>query len=182
MSMNRFVIAVTAVVLTASSNATPTSPYVGQAQREIKSLSQQEVNDYLAGKGMGLAKAAELNGYPGPSHVLELADQLKLSVEQRTRTEALFKGMQGKAIAAGKALVEEERSLNELFASKSVTPATLKRAVDRVAARQAHVRLVHLETHIAQLRVLSPQQVATYNELRGYSAAAAPQAHQHKHH
>jgi Spy/CpxP family protein refolding chaperone len=181
MSKHRLLIALTAVVLTASSNATQVSPYAGQEQREVKSLSEQEVNDYLAGKGMGLAKAAELNGYPGPLHVLELADRLKLTAEQRKRTEALFSDMKSKAVAAGQALINEERALNALFASKSVTPASLKSAVDRVAARQAQVRFIHLETHLAQLRVLSPQQVAAYNELRGYSSAA-PQTHKHGHH
>src|SRR5438046_1193857 len=86
-----------------------TSSYAGEERREIKSLSPQEVDDYLAGKGMGLAKAAELNGYPGPAHVLELADELNLTAEQRRKTQALFKDMQEKAIAAGKALIEEER-------------------------------------------------------------------------
>ena len=42
------------------------SPYAGQESREIKSLSPAEVDGYLAGAGMGFAKAAELNGYPGP--------------------------------------------------------------------------------------------------------------------
>jgi hypothetical protein len=44
------------------------SPYVGQEYREIKALSTQEISDYISGRGMGLAKAAELNGYPGPAH------------------------------------------------------------------------------------------------------------------
>ena len=71
------------------------SPYVGQQFREIKALSPQEISDYLSGKGMGLAKAAELNGYPGPAHVLELATQLHLTADQKVKTEALFKRMQG---------------------------------------------------------------------------------------
>ena len=61
----------------------------------------------LSGKGMGLAKAAELNGYPGPAHVLELAAQLDLTPEQKTKTEVLFKKMQARAIPLGKELVKE---------------------------------------------------------------------------
>ena len=53
-----------------------TSAYAGQQSREIKALSDQEVKDLQAGAGMGMAKAAELNRYPGPMHALELADQL----------------------------------------------------------------------------------------------------------
>ena len=55
------------------------SSYAGQEMRAIKSLSPQEVADLLAGRGMGLAKAAELNHYPGPRHVLDLARELDLT-------------------------------------------------------------------------------------------------------
>jgi hypothetical protein len=51
-------------LLSWSTGAQSQSPYVGQEFREIKALSPQEISDYLSGKGMGLAKAAELNGYP----------------------------------------------------------------------------------------------------------------------
>jgi len=78
----------TVALLITASMARSQSPYIGQASREIKALSPQEISDYLSGKGMGLAKAAELNGYPGPAHVLELAAQLELTSEQKTKTEA----------------------------------------------------------------------------------------------
>src|SRR4051812_3345086 len=81
------VTAIAAVVFFAgSAPASEPSPYAGQEQREIKSLSADEVKDYLAGKGMGMAKAAELNEYPGPLHVLQLASELNLSPEQKART------------------------------------------------------------------------------------------------
>ena len=61
-------------------------PYAGMQQRSVKALSEQQIADLRAGKGMGLALAAELNGYPGPIHVLELGDQLNLSsVQSRGR-------------------------------------------------------------------------------------------------
>jgi hypothetical protein len=49
-------------------------PYSGMQSRSNKSLSDLQVADLQSGRGMGLALAAELNGYPGPSHVLELAE------------------------------------------------------------------------------------------------------------
>ena len=60
-----------ACVLTgAAAQTTPhASAYAGQQSRAIKSLSEQDVDDLLAGRGAGFAKAAELNGYPGPAHV-----------------------------------------------------------------------------------------------------------------
>jgi len=177
----RLILAAAAAVIVSSSNAAPTSPYAGEERREIKSLSSQEMNDYLAGKGMGFAKAAELNGYPGPLHVLELVDQLGLTPEQRKQTETLFNDMKGKAIVAGKELIAAERALNDLFASKAVSAKTLKQAVDRVAARQAEVRLVHLETHLTQTKILSAEQIAKYNSLRGYTDAAPHTGHRGHH-
>ncbi len=93
------------VIATASTVLAASGGYQGQETREIKALSADEVNAYLQGKGMGLAKAAELNGYPGPAHVLELATDLGLTAEQRSRTEALFASMSKEAIALGTELI-----------------------------------------------------------------------------
>lgn len=148
--------------------AAPASPYAGQEGREIKALSSEEVSAYLAGKGMGLAKAAELNGYPGPMHVLELAEQLELSAEQKMKTQNLYKDMQARAIAAGRALVDAERELDRLFAGKAASPDRLDASLKEIGALQARVRGVHLETHLLQAAILTPQQIARYNALRGY--------------
>lgn len=149
------------------------TPYAGEQERTIKALSEQEVADYLAGKGMGLAKAAELNGYPGPAHVLELAKDLELTDAQRTRTEALFKQMESRAIAAGRVLVAEERALDALFASRTANQANLGPALERIGRAQAQVRQVHLEAHLEQATILTPQQTAKYVQLRGYGGGAA---------
>jgi hypothetical protein len=65
-------------------------PYAGQDARAIASLSQADVDAILAGQGWGLAKPAELNGYPGPLHVLEEADALELTEEQRGAVQAIY--------------------------------------------------------------------------------------------
>ena len=51
-------------------------PYAGQQARAIKALSDDDIAALRKGEGMGVAKAAELNGYPGPAHVLVLAADL----------------------------------------------------------------------------------------------------------
>ena len=158
------------------------SPYAGQESREIKALSAQEISDYVSGRGMGLAKAAELNGYPGPVHVLDLAAQLDLTAEQKRKTEALVERMQARAIPLGKELVEEERALDRVFASHSVTPEALSAALSRIASLQGRVREVHLAAHLEQITLLTPEQVMRYNMLRGYGVAAGTGAHDMKHH
>src|SRR6516225_6779442 len=81
------------------------SPYAGMQTRTIKALSDQQIADLKAGRGMGLAMAAELNGYPGPIHVLELSEQLALSADQKARVEALFKSMKMEAVPLGAKLL-----------------------------------------------------------------------------
>src|ERR1700716_2245653 len=83
----------------------PASPYAGYEQRPIKALSDQQVADLRAGRGMGLALAAELNGYPGPVHVLELAAPLELPPERRARTQALFEAMKAETVPLGERLI-----------------------------------------------------------------------------
>lgn len=147
--------------------AQPESPYAGQEARDIKSLSPEEINAYLSGKGMGFAKAAELNGYLGPAHVLELSAQLRLTPKQRSKTEALFNAMEAKASSLGSALVQEERKLDQLFAAKTIDSALLSSSLDKIGALQAQVRGTHLEAHLAQTKILTSEQTARYIQLRG---------------
>lgn len=150
------------------------SPYAGQEAREVKALSQDEVDDLLAGRGMGYAKAAELNGYPGPLHVLELADRLDLSADQRTRTQQIYDVMNASARALGAELLAAERLLETMFATRQVDPESLRSALGHSADVQAQLRNVHLAAHLRQIEVLTPAQVERYVELRGYT-----QGHQH---
>lgn len=152
------------------------SAYAGQQMRDIKSLAAEEIDGYLAGKGMGLAKAAELNGYPGPSHVLAMAAELSLSAEQKQRTEALFQSMESRAKRLGRALVDEERGLDRLFASRSITPEALAQSLRRIGELQAQLRQAHLEAHLVQTQILTPAQTASYMALRGYGDAAGDDA------
>lgn len=143
--------------------------YAGQETRSIKALSNEEMNQYLSGAGMGYAKAAELNNYPGPMHVLELADKLGLTAEQRTATAKLMKAHKAEARALGARVVEAERALDDLFRSGKASEGTLAQAVARAAAVQGEYRLAHLETHRRMRALLSHEQVARYDELRGYA-------------
>lgn len=160
----------------ASAAAHGTSLYVGQEARAIKALSADEVQSYLQGKGMGLAKAAELNRYPGPMHVLELADQLDLSAEQENRTRALREAVVRDATRVGKQIVEREELLDRTFAQGAIDENNLRRSVTEIARLRGELREVHLRAHLAQRRVLSPAQIARYTELRGYGAGD----HQHR--
>jgi Spy/CpxP family protein refolding chaperone len=144
------------------------TPYAGMQTRPIKALSEQQVADLGAGRGMGLALAAELNGYPGPSHVLELADRLHLTADQRASVQRLFDSMKSEAVPLGSKLLEQEAELDRQFADRIVTPESLKASTAAVAATQGALREAHLKYHLSTAALLTPDQMRRYAELRGY--------------
>ena len=153
------------------------TPYAGMQSRPIKALSEQQVADLNAGRGMGLALAAELNGYPGPLHVLELADRLELSSDQRASVQRLFDAMKAEALPLGAKLIEQEAELDRQFAARTVTPESLKASTVAVAATQGILRETHLKYHLSTGSILTPAQMTKYAELRGYGGG-----HKRHHH
>ena len=145
-----------------------TSAYAGQQSREIKALSDQEVKDLQAGAGMGMAKAAELNRYPGPMHALELADQLSLTAEQRERLRALMHAHKAQARKLGERVVALERELDALFARGKPTAQEVERLAVAIGEAQGQLRAEHLKTHLETTAVLGPEQVDRYVKARGY--------------
>ena len=146
-------------------------PYAGLQARPVKALSDQQIADLKAGRGMGLALAAELNGYPGPMHVLELATPLGLSDDQRAKVAALFDAMQREAVPLGEQLIAAETALDRRFADKTITASSLGEATRDIAFLQGELRLAHLKYHLATLELLTRQQAAQYATLRGYNGA-----------
>ena len=143
-------------------------PYAGQQTREIKALSAEETRDYLAGAGMGFARAAELNRYPGPMHALEYADALGLTPRQRAALTELMARHKQEARALGAEVVRLERELDALFAGRTATAAGVDDKLAQIAAAQARVRGSHLKTHIEATALLTPAQIENYARLRGY--------------
>jgi len=152
------------------------SPYAGMERRKIKALPEQQIADLRAGRGMGLSLAAELNGYPGPAHVLELADALRLSDDQRAKAKSLFETMKAETIPIGERVLSEETALDLLFAEKHATRAGLDATASRIASAQSDLRAAHLHYHLAMTELLSPEQITRYVELRGYGSGGH---HQH---
>ncbi len=166
--MTRVVLAFTAVLFSAAALAQDGRPYAGLEQRTVKALSEQQIGDLRAGRGMGLALPAELNGYPGPSHVLENSDALALSPEQRERTRTLFEAMKAETMPIGERLIEQETTLDRLFADRQINLANLRAATEEIGVTQGRLRQAHLKYHLAMMDVLTPDQIARYRALRGY--------------
>jgi len=146
------------------------SKYVGQEKRIIKSLSTDDIEQLQSGKGWGLAKAAELNGMPGPSHILQMKKEIALTATQEEQIKHLYNDMKAKAIPLGKKLIALEKDLNHRFADKSISSKNLIKLLDLISNTRAQLRYVHLATHLQTPNILSQQQVDRYNQLRGYGS------------
>ena len=147
-------------------------PYAGQQHRPISSLSEDDVAQIRAGHGWGLAKPAELNGYPGPAHVLELASELRLTADQKARVQAEFDRMQSAAKATGAELLAAELAIDSAFRAGGMSEASLQTLLDAAERARSRLRAVHLKAHLAVTPVLTPEQRTKYSELRGYAGAA----------
>jgi len=161
----------------------PHSLYASQEKRAIKTLSEEEMQALLSGQGMGLAKAAELNHYPGPRHVLDLATPLQISEPQCTETQGIYDRMHQEAVRLAALIVDRERELDHRFATEAVDAQTLQHLTKHIAQLQGDLRLAHLQAHVEMKRVLSREQIDTYDTLRGYtvSTGAGPQSEPHHH-
>lgn len=165
-------------------SAQPVSPYAGQQTREIKALSPKEIEDFVHGRGMGLAKPAELNRYPGPLHAIELVGDLQLTPEQRKGLEASKALMSERAKVLGTEILELERNLDAAFAQRTIDRIVLNELTAQIGAKQGTLRAIHLEAHIETADLLTPEQVARYDTLRGYRKASSAEQDGHvtKHH
>ena len=160
-----------------NASAQSSQPYAGLQSRPLKALSEAQIADLRAGRGVTLALAAELNGYPGPLHVIELADALALTPEQRARMQTLYQAMKAEAVTLGERLIAEETELDRQFASRAVTPPTLMGATAQIGQTQAALRATHLRYHLLTAEVLTPDQMHRYAQLRGYDDTGERQLH-----
>lgn len=131
-------------------------------------LTAEQMKQLLDGDGMGLARAAEMNEYPGPKHVLDLAKELQLTSDQQKEISAIREEMLARARPLGRKIVDAERELDAAFKGAKVTEADLKQRLDAVARLQGELRLVHLRAHLLTKPILSADQITKYAQLRGH--------------
>src|SRR6266446_2295998 len=126
------------------------------------------------GRGFGLAFAADQNGYPGPMHVLELRDRLKLTADQAAKVQELMHAMFAESRPKGAWLLEAEAKLRRLFADRAADEAAVRGAVGEVERARSEVRLAHLLTHLKTRDLLTEEQRRIYHEARWGALPLAP--------
>ena len=179
--MIRLIALMTVLILPVAVGAQEASPYAGFEQRDIKSLSDTDIAEITRGAGWGLALAAELNGVPGPAHLLELREEIGLTPDQVTAIERIFAAMQDEAQEAGARFIAAEAAIEAAFRAGDLTPDRLRVLIDAAAAARADLRFVHLVRHLETPPLLSASQISDYAALRGYGASdpctAIPEGH-----
>jgi len=117
---------------------------------------------------MGLARAAELNSFPGPRHLLDLKVDLYLTREQIARIEAIHAKMKTRAIAKGEAILQGESHLANLFSAGRPTAAETTRMTQHLGIMRGQLQAIHLLAHIESARELTAEQIERYDRIRGY--------------
>lgn len=181
---NKLILILTIVVLLAvftvtSAQQTPPTPsdYVELQFTEIRGLSQEQIEGYQTGAGLGFALPAELNGYPGPRHVLDLANELELTSVQLNDIQTLYDEMLPQAIELGEQILLLEESIELAFRQGTITNTFLEDSLIQIATFEAELRYVHLTTHVATIDILSRHQVQQYNIIRGYNVSPSHDSH-----
>ncbi len=166
----------------AQSEPTPTpSAYGDLLDTEIRGIDPATIGGYRTGAGLGMALPAELNGYPGPRHVLDLVNELELTSDQQTQIQALFDDMLPQAIALGEQILDQEAGLELAFRDGTIDEESLRDRLISIESLRAELRFVHLRTHLVTLEILTPHQVQLYNSLRGYTTAPEDHGAHHGH-
>jgi len=153
------------------------APYAGLDSREIAALSGDDIAALQAGSGWGLALPAELNGWPGPAHVLELADEIGLTEDQLTQVQAIWDSMNARAKLAGAELIAGERALDLAFETGEIDAARLPDLIAAAEAPRASLRIIHLTAHLETAPILTMHQKMLYDRARGYGGELDHSAH-----
>ena len=158
------------------------NPYASERERPVKALSPEETSDLAAGRGGGLAKVAELNHYPGPKHVLDLKQELKLTEPQLREIERIHAAMDQEARGLGERIVARETELEARFAGRRADEASARPLFVEIGQLRGELRFAHVKAHLATARVLSAEQIALYDQLRGYKDKDKDSARHDHHH
>ena len=157
---------------------TPTpGPYAGQQHSSIPGLTEEEIASYREARGMGLARPADINGYPGPLHALEQADALALTDEQRRAIQSLYDQKRTEASSLGEEILGQYGGLELAFRNGTITPEALSEITGEIGRIEGALRATHLKYHLATRAILTTDQIRAYMKLRGYANEGAQMEH-----
>ena len=117
-------------------------------------------------EGTGMALYADRNGYPGPKHILEMQDTLKLTDDQVKDISAIIDEMSENARAIGEQIIAKEQELESLFRLGKATESLTRQLTTDIGNLRGQLRAVHMIAHIQAKSILTKEQISTYMSLR----------------
>ena len=153
------------------------APFRYRGRLRVNSATCSLIAELRHGGGWGLAKADELNGMPGPAHLLELRDEIPITREQVSAIGAIHERMRTAAILEGERFIARERTLEDAFRAGTVTEENLRRMLADIKRSRWRLRFIHLSAHLATPALLTEEQIARYHALRGYRSNRGGTAH-----
>ena len=135
----------------------------------------------LNGEGMGQAQYAEMNGYPGPKHILDLVDKLKLSDAQKKSIQEIYQEMNARVKELGKRIIGVEEEMHEAFRTGLVNESSVRDDAEQIGRMRGKLRAVHLIAHIKAKKLMTDDQIALYTKLRAEEQSPSSKTTQHKH-
>lgn len=118
------------------------------------------------GSGAGMAAYADPADFPGPRHILDLADTLALTENQIKQIEAISDDMGAQARALGIRIIEQEELLESLFRNGNAGEEETRNIATSIGTLRGRLRAVYLTAHIEARDVLTAGQRQLYTELR----------------
>lgn len=134
------------------------------------SMPAEQVSELRAGEGVALALPAELNGYPGPRQVIDLAGPLELTNSQRQQVAMVRSQMTEAAVAKGAEILAAEARLTTLFREGVATGSSVDVLTAEIGRLQGELRSIHLSAHLLARSLLTREQIDAYEQHRGYAA------------
>lgn len=182
MHLRRLVLVAILICLVVLSSACGRSTSTGQAEGRsggdaghaghvhggaIRSLPGRDIVALAGGEGGGLAKIADLNGYPGPRHVLDMDAHLNLTTRQREQLRQVMSTMEADAKEVATRYLSALAQLEEDTRQGSLSGDQFLKRYRAVEALRTELGAVHLITHFKTKDLLTPAQVATYYKPQG---------------
>lgn len=103
-----------------------------------------------------------------------------MTPEQVEAIERVYQQMRKEAIDEGERLISREQALEGAFSNRAVTEGTLRDMLEVIEESRSNLRYIHLAAHLRTLEILTDDQIARYNTLRGYGTdpcSEAPAGH-----
>ena len=121
----------------------------------LSALSKEDLKGLRRGHGTpfgDMAKAAELNGFPGPRHVLDLKRN-GLTSKQVSEIEEIYRKMNLLYIKVGAELVAKA-FMDREFKEKRVNSKSLKKMIQSSAVKYSELRYIQLVAHLETAKIL----------------------------